>query len=929
MMIISKNNKKLYIINKLVFILILFAMFLINTKVYASTISFESHDGSAVNSITKDIDDEMGDLPKSTRDGYIFDGWYKESTYQNKVSKKTVVTGDMTLHAKWVEAQFPFVYGPYRGEFECTGSNYIDTGVKLYNGDTPTEEGNWNKDYEIAFTIDEYDPSEQPYDQSVLLNTKYENANLKWPGLVFRKASNRLELTQSINMGQKVQKYTSDFIEVPYRVKILRISGKVYYEFNYGTRSFLQDMNSFNQQFDITTYFCAGDDGSGGIQRYAKTKISDYYIKLGTYEDDVPRFVTYPDGTVNVHYNNEIIDIGTNDEIKPSDNIATVTFKYHNGTSDTTSNVVKNYINKGFTINDVHYDDEATLVIDEDKVIEYNYDEEIVAAEFPVDPTKEYHTFKGWFDDAIDGTEYTSYDGVNDITIHAQYDHNMVTITTPYGSLDVPAGDDYRLPTNSVDKSSENVAEVTFNKHNGEENIIRYVSKDFTPNGWLINNTHYNNSVIINPAEDIELVPDYTETIVPVEFPVDPTKTYNTFKGWYTEETGGTEISSYNEENDIVIHAQYNHNMVTITTPDGDIEVPAGEDYELPTNTVEKAAENISEVTFKQHNGEEDIIKHVTKEFTPNGWLINGTHYDNEEIINPIENLELVPDYIDNIAPVDFPTNPEKDNHVFIGWFNQEIDGTKYTSYDGTNDLVLHAQYRLEYPTDITIDSDNITIVVGETHQVLVTFIPVESEDIITYTGFDNEKVSVTAEGLITGLSKGETTITVGLENVPNVTKTITVTVLSDKIESDTYEVRDKEFLDDDYRIVIGAEEGTLISDFKNNFSNDIAQIKIYEQDGLEVLEEDRVKTGLIIRLEYNGIVLDEATMVVRGDVDGDSYVNATDYITVLNHALDVYTIDDYIQFAAGDVEEDEILNATDYIKIMDFAIDNINSLNN
>ena len=60
-------------------------------------------------------------------------------------------------------------------------------------------------------------------------------------------------------------------------------------------------MSNFNQQFDIATYFCAGDDGNGGIQRYAKAKISNYYIKMGTYQDDNPHTVTFPDGLVKAY----------------------------------------------------------------------------------------------------------------------------------------------------------------------------------------------------------------------------------------------------------------------------------------------------------------------------------------------------------------------------------------------------------------------------------------------------------------------------------------------------------------------------------------------------------------------------------------------------------------------------------------------------
>ena len=449
MMIKSSKNKIFCFKNILVFILILFAMFFINNKVYASTISFDTHSGSLVNDVTKTIDEEMGTLPVSTRDGYKFDGWYKESTYENKVSTKTIVTGDMTLHAKWIEDQFPFVYGPYRGDFTCDGTNYIDTGIMLYNN------ANWQKDYEIAFTIEEYDPDEQPHYQSVLLNTKYENENLKWPGLTFRKSTTRLELTQTINMGQKVSKYTNYNIEVPYRVKILRISGKVYYEFNYGERSLLQNMSNFNQQFDIATYFCAGDDGNGGIQRYAKAKISNYYIKMGTYQDDNPHTVTFPDGLVKAYSYNEEVVLGDNESSKSDDLISTVTFKYHNGESDTTSDVVKKYIPNGFMINGVHYDDESILVVNENKVVTNSFNEEIEEAEFPSNPNKQYYSFKGWFTEETGGEEVTTYDGLTDITLHAQWEPIYPTdITLDTNDIDLLVGETHQIGVTYIPSDS-------------------------------------------------------------------------------------------------------------------------------------------------------------------------------------------------------------------------------------------------------------------------------------------------------------------------------------------------------------------------------------------------------------------------------------------------------------------------------------------
>ena len=45
-------------------------------------------------------------LPKATRKGYIFDGWYTESSYKNKISVITSgMSGNKTLYAKWTKVK--------------------------------------------------------------------------------------------------------------------------------------------------------------------------------------------------------------------------------------------------------------------------------------------------------------------------------------------------------------------------------------------------------------------------------------------------------------------------------------------------------------------------------------------------------------------------------------------------------------------------------------------------------------------------------------------------------------------------------------------------------------------------------------------------------------------------------------------------------
>ena len=243
-------------------------------------ITFEENGGTEVSDIELDYNTAIGTLPVTTKTNYIFEGWFTTEDYDVKVSDLTVFTKDQTLYAKWEEDPFPYVYGPYTDSLVFDGSNYINTNVMLYNND------NWEADYEIGFTIESYDPNNQPHTQSLFMNTKYENKNLNYPGLTVRKSSGDIEITSTINGNKtnpapKVSNYT-----LPLTIKIYRINKVVYYSVNDGQRIELQSMANFNQQFELPVYFGAGDDGSGGTQRYIRATMSNMYIKMGTFTED-------------------------------------------------------------------------------------------------------------------------------------------------------------------------------------------------------------------------------------------------------------------------------------------------------------------------------------------------------------------------------------------------------------------------------------------------------------------------------------------------------------------------------------------------------------------------------------------------------------------------------------------------------------------
>ena len=64
--------------------------------------------------------------------------------------------------------------------------------------------------------------------------------------------------------------------------------------------------------------------------------------------------------------------------------------------------------------------------------------------------------------------------------------------------------------------------------------------------------------------------------------------------------------------------------------------------------------------------------------------------------------------------------------------------------------------------------------------------------------------------------------------------------------------------------------------------------IKFYDIDGdkIEKIEEVSVATGLIIRLEYNNKVYDEAYIAVRGENTQDAAINVDDFDIMINQVL-------------------------------------------
>ena len=93
----------------------------------SSVIMFNTTGGNAVQPIAGDPGELIGTLPSATRAGYLFDGWYTDTTYMTKFTEKTFNEEGYNLCAKWIIGKFNENFEDFPKAITLAG------GYKLYN----------------------------------------------------------------------------------------------------------------------------------------------------------------------------------------------------------------------------------------------------------------------------------------------------------------------------------------------------------------------------------------------------------------------------------------------------------------------------------------------------------------------------------------------------------------------------------------------------------------------------------------------------------------------------------------------------------------------------------------------------------------------------------------------------------------------------
>ena len=274
-----------------------------------ATVTFNSMGGSSVGEVTIDEGSALGtDYPSTdpTKTDNKFFGWYTDTTYTTEVTPETVVNSDVTYYARWIgdTTNFPIKWSEIN-ECDFNGANnlsgtyctqptnqsYINTGIKLFSAygfDTNDLTANFDKDFEVGFTIIEFDRTKQTNTQASVVNSKLEDTG--YPGFVFRRnGGTSYQLTAKFpGAGNPT---TTDPVNNPVsegelkHVRIVKRGSKMYYAWNGGQLIEWWDITGFSTTFETEVWFGAIDDGSGSPDRRIVGKLTDMYIRVGTYEE--------------------------------------------------------------------------------------------------------------------------------------------------------------------------------------------------------------------------------------------------------------------------------------------------------------------------------------------------------------------------------------------------------------------------------------------------------------------------------------------------------------------------------------------------------------------------------------------------------------------------------------------------------------------
>lgn len=713
--------------------------------VQSYTISFDPGEGALDNqsdaSRTVPGGTAIGTLPTATREHYTLLGWFTDPTNGTQITENTIVSGDDTYYAHWVEnititfnanggtvtpASKEIAPGAAIGQLpapEYTGHEFIgwytdpDTGTSVNSNttfNTTTQiYAHWEK-LPLGYVF--YIPGECTFASTGITNGPNGNciSTVNPTGSSIDYTQTALSTKKYIDSGISLYNTTNHDKDYEIHFEIV----------NYVSSDNESQATFFNTKREGGNYpglvVRKTTDNTGRIEFASRrtssnnTSIllnSSTITKMSVYRIDEEIYYSINDGEKifanDLTAYNPVFDLTTWFGGAPTDASATAARRFLTGT-------LKNiYIKLA-----PDAPTKATITFDPNYQGAQTFDEEYtLGLEMGTLPTttRTGYTLLGWFDDPTGGNQITSTTIINDDdTFYAHWHENVTvtlhanggtispnTITVPYnmaiGELPTPAKENntfagwYQDPELTIPATSETILTADADFY---AKWISNVTVTLNANGGQVSP----NTITVGQGQAVGSLPT-------------PTKENCTFVGWY--QNPGLTIPATSEtiiNNDTVFYAKWIENITVTFNP--------GQGTVSPTTKNFASGTAIGELPTPERTG-----------YTFAGWFIDDNTYQNEVTTSTVFNTTTViyAKWIENItitynakggtvtpssktfpagtAIGELPT-PEKVGYDFAGWY---IDDETYQNQVTSSTVFNTTTYiyaKWEETDDITVTFD-------------------------------------------------------------------------------------------------------------------------------------------------------------------------------------------------------------------------------
>lgn len=187
---------------------------------------------------------------------------------------------------------------------------------------------------------------------------------------------------------------------------------------------------------------------------------------------------------------------------------------------------------------------------------------------------------------------------------------------------------------------------------------------------------------------------------------------------------------------------------------------------------------------------------------------------------------------------------------------------------------------------------------------------------------FENSDIAKFDNGVISGLGSGRTKVytEVSIGSGAMVLSS-TLTIVDDLSKDVTEEeVLDYFGLVKKESYIVGFDLGSSVQDIKGALSSfeGVTLLDFKTSSGMNASSET-IATGMTFTLDIGGMDY-HYTVVIKGDVDGDGMIYATDYVRIKNHIMGKSTLQG-ASYLAADIDNDANIYATDYVKIRNYIM--------